>query len=991
MLLMGSLLYGEQIEYYTVDRVELISDDQFNHKFWRSFIDIKAGNMISKNQITQVRDRLNATGHFSNIYIQERIVSGENYLYFFLVKEPSIRKVEITGNFPLLKSEVRRKIFFKIGDRFNPDRLDDIKEKIISLYEENGYFNAVVAISHTLSDDGRYVYLKVDIKHIGIELQIGKIYLKVRKHALSAKALKKLKEDVIRALTPSEMEQIVTGFSFNDFKRKLENTRKYLQKRGYLTAKLRSQTLILQNRKKVNVSEGGYSSEITQTYQKQISQQDPYLVIRKRGMVIDYKRRKVDIWIEFEPGDEVTLSFKGFDSLSERTIKEQITLYRMGSVSPSELKSSEERLRRYYQSIGYYFARVSSKSIRKKGHVQIEFQAIQGEKMYIRGITFTGHKHFNSSELLGLMGSGSFSYLGTQGYLQDTLFIKDLKKILDRYREAGYLNASIKGIRFDHYDQRRFLEIDIEIDEGPRSTIDRLSIKGNYQVSLKKLIRVMQRVGETGFDPELFGKNGRMLQQYYHANGYPFANVKQSIETSVGSLYPFTPIPKRFTKEEEIYPHITGKLNLKYDITEGKRVQFGNLFFKGNFNTKIKTLLREIKFERGDTFQYKKLQETRDSIRGLGVFKSVSIKTPRLKSGDSEVDVLFFFEEDENQYIDFSVGTSSDENYSASAEFVERNFLGIAQKISVLGKVGEVYNRGEINFTDPRFAVSFSKKPVTVGSNLKLFYRYETLPAFTLNSYGGSLSFFKNFFKKLGVTLTFQGEIAETNRFNSLNIIDPDIFALKEESITTSMILSVSWEGRNNIFSPRSGVLVRSNFQWANSAFGGGDDFFKYNIDLAYYLPLFSGTILATSFRFGAVIPTNAAKSRIPQKERFFLGGDTTIRGYELNMVGDLENNQPIGNNAMALFNVEIRRHLFGNFWSAFFMDAGGLSEYLSDFFRTDIYKINDDNNIKYTAGIGLRYMTIIGPLRLDLAFKLNNDLHDKEPWRYHFSFSYPF
>lgn len=1018
-----SVFAKEQL--FKIDVIEIKSEYEVDKFFWLDFININPGDFVSNEKINSIKERILNTEEFSNVFIQNKIIDNQNKLIFYFTKEPVIKDIIIKGNFPLLESELKRKIFFRTGDEFDIKKIKDSKENIIELFEESGFFNAKVNITYQYSTDYQYVYIYVDIKNIGIELKTNKVFIDFKKDENYSNN-KKILQDIEKILKPSKTEEIENGFTYSEFKKKMEDVRLFLQKEGYISAKIKADSLrtdssentelnnfqeniveepkeeINTTNKEKNIS--AYSDKIRKYYGDKIILEDKYLDIRKRGFVIDYKTRSVDLWVIVDLGPKVEFEFKGFDSLTIKEIKDNISLYSVGSVSPNEIKNSENKLKKYYQSIGYYFVEVLSESKKYSDKLLITFTAKENEKLLIRNIYLKGinYTKLSNSDLIKDMSTGIYNYLGSKGYLQESLFAKDLRDIISFYKKDGYLNAKVKDVYFEFYNDNKYIDITVEFEEGNQIKVKEIEIHGNNNFTTAFLEKQMQNTEKEGLDFENFAKNGRIIEQIYQSNGYPFAKVKRTIEIiDKNEFITIEPLGELIKSEEELYDKIKGDVKLIYEITEGNSVKFGEIFIKGNFETKLNTIKNEIRFKPGQLFNYEKIQETKDNIRGLGVFRLVNIKLSKIGETSEFTDVIISVEEDDNQYLDFSVGTSSDEKYSASSKFVEQNFFGWAKELSLLGKVGEIYNTAEVNFTDPRFnffrlLTLFTN--FTLGSNIKLFYRHETLPSFILDGYGGSISLFKTFFKKLNLSLSFEAEESTTERYFSNNIISPDIFTKIEYSTTTSIIFSLYLENRDNPFDPRRGSLLRFTTKYATrfnflGPLGGGDEFFKWDAEYSHYFNFGNWFILAGSLRLGSIIPTNPERERIPEKERFFLGGDNTIRGYELNMVGPLENNNPIGDNSKLLGNLELRipLRLISNIWLAFFIDAGGISGDITDFFESKTYDIEEDNKIKYSIGSGIRYMTIIGPIRLDVGYKLNREVWDKEYYKVHFNFSYPF
>jgi len=999
-ILLFSPIFAQSTEYIKIDKLEIISEDNIDKDFWVDFINIPKNSFITNKDIEFLKIRLLNTKAFKKVFIKIKKQNHTNKLLFYLILKPIIKKIIILNNFPLLEQDIRRKIFFNEGEHFDKGKYNAIKENLEKLFETKGFYNSDIETSYSYSDDYKYLTIKINIKNIGVNLSIDDINIIYKKEED-----KKIKDSVIKKLIyPTFWSKRTETFYEDELKKKLKEVELNLKKRGYLSAKLKLLKLPVKE-ELLKGKSNNYSKESIEykIFNKYIlnNPYPEYLKIKRKGFIINLKEKKVDLWLMFSLGEKVDIQFKGHKNITIKELKEKISIYESTSLSPSDIRKSIKKLKQLYQSNGYYFVDVS-KDHEKEKENQLIFNIKEGKKLYIRNIILKGvNKDINKNDLLSLIETGKFNLLGSQGYLQEKLFLKDMKTILSHYKNNGYLHVKIEKLLFNFYHDKNYLDIVIKINEGEKVTFSIPKIYGeNNKKEINKMQKHLKNPENKGFNYSWFKYNANAIQQYYESIGYPLATVEAYINS-----YLFYPLPKKFISEDEILSKLHGKLNLSYIIKKGPKKKFGSVFISGNFITKRDTITDEIIFKKDETLNLEKITETESRLRNLGIFKTISIQLPSLSEKDGikdngvmPTDVLFFLQEGENRYIDFLISTSTNEMWSFSTKIVEKNLLGYAKKISLLGKIGEIYSKLELGFDSPNI---FSTQ---INLNIKTYYKYETPPAFDLTVIGNEISLYKSFFKKLTFSPSILFEYSKTEIAFSKNIFEPDIFQKIETSFTNSMKISLFYESRDNIFDPRKGFAVKYSFQWAglfdilSNKFielidinVSNEKFLKNELDYSFYLSPFKWLTFANSIKVGIGKPLNTTKKHLPLKERYFLGGDSSIRGYDFNMAGVIKNGKPTGENSMLLFNSEIRFYLKNNISLAFFMDIGGLSENFSDFFESEKWIPQDTYSMFYSMGFGIRYITIVGPLRFDFVPKLNSSYINKGTTFWHFNFSYPF
>ncbi len=169
----------------------------------------------------------------------------------------------------------------------------------------------------------------------------------------------------------------------------------------------------------------------------------------------------------------------------------------------------------------------------------------------------------------------------------------------------------------------------------------------------------------------------------------------------------------------------------------------------------------------------------------------------------------------------------------------------------------------------------------------------------------------------------------------------------------------------DDFLNPTQGLLLRGRLEHSSTGFLSDVNFTKFEVEGRHYLPIWWRMILATRLLLGTIQPYGATDSaEIPRNVRFFAGGPGSVRGFRLNRLGPLDSDDdPVGGNSLVEGNAELRFPIIGQLWGALFLDFGNV------FSEPFTYRFND---LRYAVGRGIRYITPIGPIRLDVGFVID-------------------
>jgi len=203
------------------------------------------------------------------------------------------------------------------------------------------------------------------------------------------------------------------------------------------------------------------------------------------------------------------------------------------------------------------------------------------------------------------------------------------------------------------------------------------------------------------------------------------------------------------------------------------------------------------------------------------------------------------------------------------------------------------------------------------------------------------------------------------------------------ESVNISSVaVSPTWDSRDDVFAPSRGTRARFGLEWGSHYLGGELDFVRTRLEASRFWPLGERSVLAASLRTGVIAPIGDSDT-IPLQERFFNGGQDTVRAFKQDQLGPADEfGNPEGGETFSVVSLEWRRRLSGKLAGALFVDAGNVSPQAAEYFSF--------RDVRHGFGVGLRYLLPIGPLRLDVGVN-PAPRDDEDRVVAHFSVGMPF
>jgi outer membrane protein insertion porin family len=650
---------------------------------------------------------------------------------------------------------------------------------------------------------------------------------------------------------------------------------------------------------------------------------------------------RVNLEIEINAGRPVALEIEGF-KLSQDEIDETLPVRSEHSYHDDTLEEGRRNLIQFLQREGYYDADVIYKKIITNENIVVRYIVIPETKYEVRHISISGNQHLSRDHILDLMITRESGFRSKPLVQRD--FEADQSKIISAYKEDGFLFARIVKSDVIRQQNEGKIDVDIVIDEGQQVRLSEYRFRGNEIISTADLIsRLSQRVGEP-ISQSRVKNDSRYIVSIYSERGYPKMQLENKLLLS------------------RDHTHAV----IEYRINEGEQIFIDRVVISGNYRTKRKIIEDTLLFGEDDPLSLRKIAASQSKLYGLEIFDRVDIEIPRPDNLLPHQPVKVNLTEAKPYTLTYGIGFDSYNFVNGVFSISDRNWLGIDRVLGFRARGGVKEYQGLITLEDPHL---FKDNPSTLSGvienqsprNSFSYFRYATTFSVEkkLSRSRATLEpgekvpplsslFFGYGFEHIDTTGT--PELTPQNR----RFLDIHISYLNASYVRDS---------RDNQIDPYRGTFFSTSLEWATSLLGSQTDFLKSFYQLQHFLPVQKTSVIATSLRLGLAKGFHETVE-LPLQRRFFAGGGRTIRGFELDKAGPLdENGEPLGGNAVFIMNLEYRFHVISSFGAVVFFDYGSAFELVEDM---------SFGGMRKTAGLGIRYHTPIGPLTLDWGYKLD-------------------
>ena len=660
------------------------------------------------------------------------------------------------------------------------------------------------------------------------------------------------------------------------------------------------------------------------------------------GKLVTYdmeERQRVKI-VDFQGSKKLETS-KIDEKLKENNAQIRLDTF----IDPALIRKIEGIIRDMMKEKGFQSAEVSHEIKAVEGGpklVHVSFNMSEGPKVKIRRLEFTGNTALSDGRLARKMKENKahwfLSFLTGRGTYQETKFEEDAERVMEYYRDRGYIRAQVGDpeikILGDSDDKKtRWIELRVPVSEGHRYKVSAFDVAGNTVVKSDALKPLFKLQSGEYYNQKLVRKGFQKAQEIYGAGGYMeftgYPDYKFSDEPN-----PAEPAAPKALAALDPAPAGPPTVNVTLQIQEGKQYFVNRIIFTGNTTTRDNVIRREMRLYENGVFNTEALKFSIKRLNQLGYFKALEgpgkdVNVDKLPNADNKVDVKMKLEEQNRNQLTFGAGVSQFEGFFGQLSFQTANFLGRGENLTVSLQGGSRAQNYTLSFTEP----FLFDRNITGGANLfRSDVRY--VSQFTQQSTGGTLTM--GFPLGNGFTRAFTNYSYERVRVTEINtaFTDPLVLArnpyLRDslligqggERIISKVTPSLIYNSVDQPIFPTQGKRLSLSTDLAG--LGGNTKFLKPTIEAVAFLKQNNRMTLGMRGQVEYVHPYGGTAD-VPIFEKLFLGGEYSIRGFDLRTVGpsDLQTGLVLGGNKSLLFNAEQIFSIAGPVRLILFYDAG--------------------------------------------------------------------
>ena len=978
-----SLQAGSEYQGKTVVAIELPRMAERDRDHMLELVPVRQGSPLSRDQVRASMRVLYATGRFADIQAEVRPSGNGVVLSFVTSPNYFVGATEVQGAPGRPNAnQIMNSSKLQLGELYSQDKLDRALENVRQLMQENGYYKARVTAESTSNLTTQQVDILFHVD-AGPQAHIGEVKVTGTSTLSSAQ---------VQRIAHIDSGDRVTAARITD---SLQRLRKKFQKQNRALAQ-------------VSIAEQKYQPD----------------------------KNALDLTFQIDPGPVVLISARGYH-VSRGRLKKEVPVFEENAVDDDLLNEGKVNLLNYLQTQGHFQAEVEIKKESDPSTLRIVYQIEAGSTHKLALIDISGNKNFlDTAALRSYLQIQPASRFLSHGRYSEGLLKSDVATLEGLYKSNGFRAVKIATEVNDNYQgSPNRLAVHIHIDEGARTLVGEVHVRGNQKIKNDQLPELTTQTGQPYSEQELANDRERILG-YYFDHGFP--NASLDLSTSLSATE-------------------SNRQDVMFVIQEGDRFTVDQVMVGGLDHTRDFVVQRDLQVHEGDSLSQRDLLNTQTRLYDLGIFSQVDTAVQNPEGSDPLKNILVQAREAKRYTFTYGVGlefqtgqpagTTAPQGKTGVSPRVEfdvtrLNMFGRNQTLAFQSHVGRLQQRGLISYTIPklfnndRFKVIYTVfydnsldvatftsqrlegkidvrqqfggtglEPGTRPGPNSITYRFDFRAVkasnFAKGFSPGEIALLSLPARVGGPGFTF----IHDRRDNPLESTKGDYFTL-DASVAASIFGSRSETPESTLPTNFGRALAQYSTYYA---FGKGKPerrfVFARSTSIGLEQP-FQGTRILPP----GSCPLNAAGeptctfATIPLPEQFFAGGGNSHRGFGLNQAGprDPSSGFPVGGTALFVNNMELRfppvsLPYLGEGWGfAVFHDMGNVFTAPHDMVKgllrwhqpnpaqclpatstTNNPCITAFNNTGYdytshAVGVGVRYKTPLGPLRFDFGYNLN-------------------
>lgn len=908
----------------------------------RALLAQKAGEPLDRFKIAGSIRALYATGRFADIEVEAERLSGEEAGLTFVVRQnyfvgPIRVQGEVKGT--PTANQIINALKLQLGEQFTEGKMKQGLANLQGIFRQDGLYRAVIAPVYTYHDDTQVIDILLQVTQ-GPRARVGTVTVE-GDAGFTATQL----TDIAK-LHPGDP---VTS---SRVRRAVERVRNRYQKVDRLEAQVALVTPPL------------YHPE----------------------------NETVDYVFRIARGPAVEIDVEGA-KLRKSVIKRSVPVYEEGAVDQDLLNEGSRNLRDYFQSQGYFHAMVEVKSETVPGEQRqrVVYLVDKGPRHTLKQLVLEGNHYFDEDTLRERMLLQPASWYMLHGRFSQALLEHDVEAIQNLYQANGFQQVKVVPEVDDAYQGAAgHMRVVLRVSEGPQTRVASLAIEGNHAFSDDELRQLLSSTEGQPYSQVNLGGDHDAVLNFYFNHGFPDVRMDIVVQPAPGE-----PTRMRVTDR----------------ITEGRQIFVDRVLVGGLLHTRPYVVERELQTHSGDPLSQNAMLESQRRLYDLGIFNQVDVAVENPDGQEAQKNVMVQVDEARRYTFiygfGFEVQTGSEPGNvqpqggtgaspRVSLDITRLNFRGRDHSIVFKTRLGRLQQRALLSYEAPRWLNHESLK-------LSVAFLFDTtrdVRTFTAERLEGSVQAEQKLSKitTLFYRLSYRRVKVDPNTL----AISPAEIPLLSKPVRVG-IPSITYlrDTRDDPIESHKGTYTSFDAGVASSVLGSQASFTRFFFQNSSYYTFgkHHKYVLARVTRIGVEDPfSGTTAATMPLPERFYAGGSGTHRGFAINQAGprDPDTGFPIGGDGLFVNSVELRLPpvtlpwVGDNVSLVFFHDMGNVFTSGSDIFPSLVRwsQPNRDTcrlltvattcNFNYNSnaiGGGIRYKTLIGPVRFDFGYNLNPPL----------------
>ena len=621
----------------------------------------------------------------------------------------------------------------------------------------------------------------------------------------------------------------------------------------------------------------------------------------------------------------------------------------------AQLDRAEQELKRQYINRSLYAADVvTTVTPIERNRVNLTFTVIEGDTAKITDIRIIGSRAFSQASLLDLLDlntGGWMSWYTKSNRYSRTKLNADLETLRSHYLTRGYLEFKLESTQVSILPNKTDIAITINVSEGARFEVSSVRLEGNFlgrDDEFKSLVSISP--GQA-YNADEVAKTNKAFIDYFGNFGFAFARVEARPEVD----------------------RINNRVAVVLQADPSRRAYVRKINLAGNNRSRDIVVRRELRQFEASWYDGYKIKLSRDRVDRLGYFGDVSVETSEVPGSPDQVDLNLNLVEKPTGSLSLGAGFSSGDGLGLQFGLKQDNAFGSGNSLGVQLNTSKINRVLDFSTTDPYFTSDGVSR--TISAHHKTFSPYQDQSYYQLVTSGGSIRFGVPFTES--DTVYFGAGIENTTIVPGTSLPTAYLDYAKQFGFESSALpLTLGWsrDRRDSSLAPTAGRYQRLS---ADLSVAGDARYFRSTLQHQEYFPLSKQLTLALNadLGFGAAV----GERSFPVFKNFYGGGLGSVRGFEQGSLGPKDiSGTVVGGTQKLNVNAELLAPFPGvgndkTLRMYGFLDAGsvggpgyGLS-------------VNDNaSDLRSSAGVGLSWISPVGPLRLAFAWPVKKFEGDK-------------